>query len=243
VDSLFVIVSDTVKTVAVEEWWKNPSWFAALAACFSIIISILVVVFNRKFQKKDDNKRINTYWMDLTKSRLIFWEAIENGYEIWKQETGFSNYSTIDEFIWETRLPLYLGIDINENPESFREKLIERIGEKKGDNQKMLLQFCDRIFCSHGHNLSIFPNNSEPGFQHGFNEFYRECSKLTNALNGWADTESIKYLGRRFRGDYTLITLLVWLEISLIKRLGRRWSDRSPLFKLAIEIQKNIFSK
>ncbi|MEE9555382.1 MAG: hypothetical protein V3W18_13930 [candidate division Zixibacteria bacterium] len=232
-DTIYVAVSDTIKTIAIIAWWKNPTWYSILIASIAIFFSILVFRHTRKLNERAIKREINSRWVNLTDNRLLFWTAIDESYNIWLQETGKNDVPSVNDLVAEAGLPPELGKRLSS--EDLRKAIEKRLADKQS-SQKWLLQFSDRVFCSWGHNMSILPNGPEPGYTYGYNDFYTACSSLTHELNGWAETESIDDLSYRFKGDAILITLLTWLEISLNKRLGKRWSDRRPLFNLAIKV-------
>lgn len=235
-DSTFVVIDDTLRTIILEAWWKNPAWFTALAAVFSIFITLIVFRYTRRLHDRAIKIEINARWVELTRSRLVFWEALEDSYEVWKQEIANGTKLPMDDLIWKAGIPLDIGT-IDE-PMAYKERLSKELKDQDSP-KRWILQFSKRIFSSHGPNKSILPAKPEPGYRHSFYEFYQACAGLSHALNGWSETIPLKYLIMRFRGDFVLIIMLVWLELSLIERLGKRWADRGHLFKLALKISNN----
>lgn len=246
-DSLSTAISNVAKSQITDSIFPWLQIASIIFGAGALTVSITAIIKTTRWNNHIRKTEINKYWMELTKSRLLIWETLDEIYEIWKQEIKWGPNSPLHH-LWLESLGLLLekaGLppkkEINDDWEAYFHR-IESSGEDSA--AKWIFQFCKRIYPNKKGQPSIlashFPNKPIPDLKR-YNEFYKARAELTVALNGWAESEKkfFEYLCRKFKKDMAILLILYWLELALYGHIGSyRWSDRTHFYKLARAISK-----
>jgi len=247
-DSLSAAISKIAEIQDASSFFSWPQILSIILGAGGLLVSVIAFRKTTRWNNHIRKTEINKYWMELTKSRLLIWETLDEIYEIWKQEIKWGPNSPLNH-VWLESLGLLLekaGLPPNREIKDNWEAFFHRI-ENAGNDlaAKWIYQFCKRIYPDKKNQTSIlityFANKANPDLKR-YIEFYKARAELTVALNGWAETDDkfFRYLCKKFNKDMAILSILYWLELALYGHIGSyRWSDRTDFYKLAREISKS----
>ena len=247
IDTAFVIVGQTLEG-DVKKWWMHTEvWvaIAAIAAALSAIMSAIGIWSSRRIQrnaerlqKRTIRREIGKEWAEQVALRNLLRTRLEVAYDLWLQEIKWTS-------IAETHRP----------PESLTDLLFitgipDRISERCGDDSatesfwsdlpselpqsgRWLHQFMNRV---HNQSMRSIVIQGVTNAQEQWDEFYEARSELSYHFETWHDTAPIELLQKKFYPHRTFVTMLVWLEISLVNVVQRAWVPQTGLFQLASQL-------
>lgn len=248
-DTVITKIIDTLSVQNISEGIPIETW-SFILSIFSLAIALLALLFSVFWNWYAGwKKEITIQWIALAGGRIDLWRTLDASYKKWDGEK--LNLNTLGKLLNCASIPKRLKRNLKM---SKIDVLINdlRTGGKDDikDCQTALFLFCDSLW-----NEEKLLNECEdcPLDRDTFSKY---CSKLTWSLDGWAKMLYSRarwspkfifilpliprhYLRKRFASDWTLLTILTYLELALKDKIKERWSDRSGLFRLAYKVNKH----